>query len=51
MFRDAAAVVIAPVLKITGFRFSRAYRHGDTMFHRVVFAMVNTVSANLKAGL
>ena len=49
MFRDAVAAAIAPVLRITGFRFSKAYRHGDTLAHRVVYRLVNTVRPNLRA--
>ncbi len=49
MFRDFVAVIVAPVLKITGFRFSKSYRHGDSKFHRAVYACVNTVRANLRA--
>jgi hypothetical protein len=44
--RDIAAYIIAPVMKKTGFRFSRLYRRGDTFCHRIVFALVNTVTAN-----
>jgi hypothetical protein len=49
--RTLAAFVIAPVLKLTGFRFSKDYRWGTTLRHRMVYALVDTVSANLKAGL
>lgn len=49
--RNAIAAVIAPVLKLTGFRFSKDYRWGTTRFHRVVYALCNTVGANLRAGL
>lgn len=49
--RTAAAYLIAPALMITGFRFSKDYRWGVSRFHRAVYAMVNTVQANLVAGL
>ena len=49
--RQIAAHLIAPVLKITGFRFSKDYRWGTTLRHRVVYALVNTVMANHIAGL
>lgn len=51
MFRDAIAAAVAPVLKLTGFRFSKDYRRGTTRFHRAVYALCNTVGANLRAGL
>jgi len=49
--RTLTASLIAPVLKVTGFRFSKDYRWGTSLGHRVVFALVNTVEANLKAGV
>ena len=44
--RDAIAVMIAPVLKLTGFRFSKDYRWGTKRIHRAVYAIVNTTRAN-----
>lgn len=44
------ATLLVPVLKLTGFRFSKDYRHGSTRFHRVVYSAVDTVYANIKAG-
>lgn len=49
--RNATAAVIAPILKITGFRFSKDYRWGTTRFHRAVYACVSTAKANLIAGM
>lgn len=49
--RDLLATILAPVLKLTGFRFSKDYRWGTTRYHRTVYAMVNTVKANVEAGL
>lgn len=49
--RKITAAAIVPVLKLTGFRFSKDYRHGTTRFHRAVYAMVDTVGANISAGL
>lgn len=50
MFRTITATLAAPILKATGFRFSKDYRWGTTQRHRLVYALVNTVAANLKAG-
>lgn len=47
--RQTAAYLLAPMLAITGFRFSKDYRWGVSAFHRAVYACVNTVSANLLA--
>ena len=47
--RTAAAYLIAPILAITGFRFSKDYRWGTTLRHRVIYACVSTVAANLLA--
>lgn len=49
--RTATAYLIAPVLMATGFRFSKDYRWGTTRFHRVVYSLTNTVTANHVAGL
>ena len=50
MTRNLTAQILAPIMKATGFRFSKDYRWGVTRFHRAVFAMVNTVQANALAG-
>ena len=47
--RVMLARAIAPVLRMTGFRFSKAYRHGETRWHRLVYAAVSTPTANLLA--
>jgi hypothetical protein len=49
--RDFNAMLIAPVMRLTGFRFSKEYRWGVSRFHRAVYAMVNTVRANISAGM
>jgi hypothetical protein len=47
--RTLSAIILTPVMKLTGFRFSRAYRRGDTKLHSIVYACVDTVSANMSA--
>lgn len=47
--RTTTAYLIAPVLALTGFRFSKEYRWGVTRFHRAVYACTSTVVANLVA--
>lgn len=49
--RSLTARLIAPILRLTGFRFSKDYRWGVTSFHRAVYACVDTVSANVRAGI
>jgi hypothetical protein len=49
--REFNAMLIAPVMRLTGFRFSKDYRWGVSRFHRAVYACVNTVSANYRAGM
>lgn len=51
MIRTITALALVPAMKITGFRFSKAYRHGTTVWHRLVYRAVNTVQANIWAGL
>jgi hypothetical protein len=47
--RDLLASVIAPMMRKTGFRFSKEYRWGTTAAKRLVYRHVNTVAANLRA--
>lgn len=49
--RSILAKLIAPAMKVTGFRFSKDYRRGTTVYHRAVWALVNTVEANILAGI
>ena len=44
--RKINARILAPVMKLTGFKFTKAYRHGDTLFHSIVYSIVDTVEAN-----
>lgn len=48
-FRSLTAALIAPVMRRTGFRFSKDYRWGVTRFHRIVYSLVSTVEANYRA--
>lgn len=49
--RNFLAILAAPALKLTGFRFSKDYRRGTSAWHRAVYAAVDTVGANVRAGL
>ena len=49
LIRTTSAIILTPVMKLTGFRFSRAYRRGDTRFHSFIYALVDTVGANIYA--
>jgi hypothetical protein len=49
--RTVVAMVLVPVMKLTGFRFSKDYRWEKTLYHKIVYRMVGTVGANVKAGL
>lgn len=40
---------IARLMNVTGFRFSKSYRNGATLWHRAVYRFVDTVSANFYA--
>jgi hypothetical protein len=44
--RNFMALLIAPLLRLSGYRFSKSYRWGTTPLHRLVYAMVNTIRAN-----
>ena len=49
LIRTTSAIILTPVMKLTGFRFSRSYRRGDTRFHSFIYALVDTVGANTYA--
>ena len=51
LIRTISAIILTPVMKLTGFRFSRSYRRGDTRFHSFIYAVVDTVGANIRAGI
>lgn len=48
-YRTLTAYIAAPILAVTGFRFSKDYRWGASKFHRAVYAVVSTVQANILA--
>ena len=48
--RNITAKAIAPLLAITGYRFSKAWRHGDTVFKGFIYEhLLSTVMANIEA--
>jgi hypothetical protein len=49
--RQINGFLVSPILMITGFRFSKDYRWGVSCYHRIIYAMVDTVGANIKAGI
>jgi hypothetical protein len=49
MLRNLMAYALAPILRVTGFRFSKAYRMGFTRWHRIVYSCVSTIGANYLA--
>lgn len=49
LIRTINAIILTPVMKLTGFRFSRAYRREDTKLHSFIYAIVDTVGANTYA--
>jgi hypothetical protein len=49
--RTLNALALYPIMRVTGYRFSKAYRRGDTKLHSIVYALVDTVGANIRAGI
>jgi hypothetical protein len=49
--RDILATILAPIMKLTGFRFSKEYRWGTTRAKAFIYAHVNTIKANIEAGI
>jgi len=48
-FRRINARCLSPILRATGFRFSRDYRWEITRFHASIYWLVDTVGANALA--
>ena len=49
LFRSFNALWLAPIMRVTGFRFSKLYRWGATPAYRVVYILVETTKANIRA--
>ena len=49
IIRPAIGSIIAPALSLTGYRFSKRWRHGDTIGHRLGYLFIDTVGANIRA--
>lgn len=47
--RRVIARLLVPVMKITGFRFSKAYRNEETAYKAFIYHWVDTVYANILA--
>ena len=47
--RKLIAKLLVPLMKITGFHFSKEYRWGSNSFYRFVYRYVDTVGANWMA--
>lgn len=47
--RVTTALLLAPLMALTGFRFSKRYRYGVSRYHRLVYALVSTPTANAAA--
>lgn len=49
--RYLTGLAVTPILWMTGYRFSKRFRWESTRFHAIVYRWVDTVGANLRAGL
>jgi hypothetical protein len=49
--RKLTAAILVPVMKLTGFRFSKEYRWADNGWKAFVYRHVNTIQANIWAGV
>ena len=47
--RKLITKIAALIMHHNGFRFSKDYRHGISLKHRLVYYCIDTVAANLKA--
>ncbi len=48
--RHLLGTLIGRALRRSNFRFSKDYRWGSTVYHRIVYRLVDTVGANHTAG-
>lgn len=44
--RTTIAAIIAPLMTLTGFRFSKDYRRADRGVKAIVYRLIDTVGAN-----
>ena len=49
-FRTITASLIVPFMRVSGFRFSKAYRQASSGWRYWVYLAVDTVGANMAAG-
>lgn len=49
ILRTALGKACVPFLNVTGYRFSKNFRHGKTLGHKIVYACIDTVGANCAA--
>lgn len=50
-FRVALGKAIAPIMRATGFRFDKSYRHAESGWKSWVYACVDVIGANFAAGM
>ena len=50
-FRMMTAAMVSPILRLTGYRFSKNFRRGVTWRHWAVYCVIDTVHANFCAGM
>lgn len=44
--RIRLSILLGRFMRRTDFRFSREYRHGETLYHRVVYTVICTLVSN-----
>ena len=44
--RRMIAILIKPIMRLTGFKFSKDYRYEISKFHSLVYKCIDTVHAN-----
>ncbi len=45
--RKLTPILLFPALRLTGYAFPKNYRHGITLWNRIVYSLVDTVGCNL----
>lgn len=50
-WRDKIALLIVPVMIVTGFRFSKSFRHAETGWRKNIYNTINVVLANVRSDM
>jgi hypothetical protein len=50
-FRDKIALCLVPIMVLTGFRFSKAFRQAENGWKKLIYTLINVVLANVRSDM